>query len=251
MNDAIQEKKVLPTERITFAKQLDILRAYGAQYEATSKPVKNEDVAKIVGMKDSTVSISNAFFSSTKLIQRVESGGYTPCPEVISFCRAYQWDKEKAPQKLAPAIEQMWFAKALLPKLKFSPIQETEAIQHLGEETATDKESEPRLKLLLDYLSISGLVIRENGQVKLVQQAPKPDGGDADSGKAGADKGIKPPDKPSSDTANLVQHALPLKGGRKIVVFSPPSISKTELKRIQDWLGLQLLIDEDTEGGNP
>jgi hypothetical protein len=245
MTEPLQEKKVLPTDRINVSKQMDILRAYGAHYEATNTPVKNEDIARIVRLSAATISLSNAFFNGTKLIQRIESGGYTPCLEVVAFCRAYQWDSEKAPQKLAPAIERTWFAKALLPKLKFSPLEEKEAVQHLGEETATGKEVEPQLKMLVEFLVMVGLVARDGSQLRLVQQEPKKP---EDEGKGGGNKDDGKRGDKDLDLATLKPHTLPLKNSRKIVVYAPASISQAELKRLQDWLALQLLIADETQG---
>jgi hypothetical protein len=41
------------------------------------------------------------------------------------------------------------------------------------------------------------------------------------------------------------------RSGRKFVIFSPPTVSSAELKRIQDWLSFQLLVQEPEEAGQP
>src|SRR5579863_8993712 len=62
--------KFLPTDRITFSRQLDILRAWAAASGPLGKAVANNDVADIVKMQASTVSLANAFFASVGLLTR-------------------------------------------------------------------------------------------------------------------------------------------------------------------------------------
>ncbi len=163
-NGKIKTSKILPTERISFAKQLDLLRAYAVASGPTNKPVTNNDVSPIVKMTSSTVSISNAFFADAGLLLR-SNGGYIPAPDVISFNHAFGWNPETAPYKLAPLMQESWFAKAILPKANFRAITEDEAIQDLSEAAAVGPEKRAQLEVLLSYLAASGLIIHENGQV--------------------------------------------------------------------------------------
>src|SRR5258708_6814325 len=73
--------KSLPSERITFSRQLDILRGWAAASGPLRKAVSNNEVAKIVDMQPTTVSMLNAFFASTGLLVKTE-GGYVPAEEV-------------------------------------------------------------------------------------------------------------------------------------------------------------------------
>src|SRR5713226_1869098 len=50
--------KYLPTDRIAFTRQLDILRGWAAASGPNNKIVSNNDVAEIVKMQGSTVSMS-------------------------------------------------------------------------------------------------------------------------------------------------------------------------------------------------
>jgi hypothetical protein len=157
--------KYLPTDRITFSRQLDILRAWAAASGPTNKIVTNNEVASIVKMQPSTVSIANAFFADTRLLVRADAG-YIPAAEVVNFLRAFEWNPEAAPQKLAPVIEKTWFAEVLLPKLSFGPMSEDEAIAVLGQAATAGKDYFGQLKTLVDYLAAAGLVQRDGNQVK-------------------------------------------------------------------------------------
>jgi hypothetical protein len=157
--------KYLPTPRITFSKQLDILRAFAAASGPTGKVVSNDDVGKIVKMQPSTVSLANPFLASGGLIAKTD-GGYLPCPEVMSFLRAYEWSPDTAAQKLAPVLARTWFADELLSKLDYGAISETEAIKDLAEAANAAPEYRGQLEILLDYLVAGGLIQRDSGQIK-------------------------------------------------------------------------------------
>ncbi|HEV8642347.1 MAG TPA: hypothetical protein VGV13_14715 [Methylomirabilota bacterium] len=160
--------KILPTERITHSKQLDLLRAYAAVYATTPKPVTNNDVSEIVNLTASTVSLANAFFADTGLMTRAE-GGYVPSADVVNYQRAYQWNKETASHKLAPMISETWFAKALTPRLSFQAMEENEAIATLAEVSAAGREYRPQLKICVDYMVSAGLVQRDGTMLNIVR----------------------------------------------------------------------------------
>src|SRR2546421_437888 len=61
-------KKVLPTDRIAFDKQLDVLRAYVIESHEGERPATNQQIADRVGMTHSTVSLANPFFADIGLI---------------------------------------------------------------------------------------------------------------------------------------------------------------------------------------
>src|SRR5579883_1947387 len=142
-------QKTLPTDRINFGKQLDIIRAYAA-LGANGKPVTNADVGEMMKMQPSTVSLTNAFLSSIGLIIKAE-GGYVPAPEVISFLRANEWTPETAAHELSPKIQQSWFAEILLPKVAFSPISEDAALAKLSDAAQAGPIYRSQLRILLDY----------------------------------------------------------------------------------------------------
>jgi hypothetical protein len=165
-------QKTLPTDRINFSKQLDIIRAYAA-CGASGKPVTNADVGEMMKMQPSTVSLTNAFLSSIGLIIKAE-GGYSPAPEVLSFLRANEWTPETAAHELAPKIQPSWFADILLPKVSFSPMSEEAALAKLSEAAQAGPIYRGQLRILLDYLQVAGLIDREGGQIMLPRNGSAP-----------------------------------------------------------------------------
>src|SRR5450432_3499934 len=69
--------KPLPTDRLAFTKQMDLLRAWVAASGANAKAVTNKDVAPIIKLSDNTTSLANAFFIASGFLMRGD-GGYTP-----------------------------------------------------------------------------------------------------------------------------------------------------------------------------
>jgi hypothetical protein len=164
--------KPLPTNRIKFNKQLDLLRAYVAASGTSGKPVGNKEVADIAGMVETTVSLANSFFCAVGLLQRVE-GGFLPSQDAANFKRAYDWKPEGAAHKLAPAIRSSWFGEALLPKLEFGPMEQEDALARLAEIASASPEYKPQLEVLVEYMCASGVVDRDGSMIKLSKAAPQ------------------------------------------------------------------------------
>jgi hypothetical protein len=162
---AAKPTKYLPTDRITFIRQLDILRGWAAASGPNNKIVSNDDAAEIVKMAGSTLSMNNAFYAQNGFLTKAD-GGYIPAPEVFSFLRAYEWSPESAATKLAPIIAKTWFAEELLPKLAFGPLTTAEAIQHLADACSAGPGYRSQLRFLLDYLGNGGLVEWDGTQVR-------------------------------------------------------------------------------------
>lgn len=103
------------------------------------------------------------------MINRIEGGGYSPSPEVVNYANAYEWQPELAAHKLAPVIEQSWFAQELKSKLSFRCLEESEALSDLANKVNATPEYKQNLRLLLDYMEIAGLIQREGSQIKAVK----------------------------------------------------------------------------------
>lgn len=158
--------KILPTDRIAFQKQLDLLRAYAAASNSGAKAVSNKDVADMMKMADTTASTANSFFSAMGMLTRTDTG-FVPSTEVVAFNRAYQWKPETASHQLAPLITGSWFGETLLPKLGFGPMEEEEAIARLAQVAAAGPEYKSQLRLCFDYLEAAGLISRDGSQLRL------------------------------------------------------------------------------------
>src|SRR5216683_2161994 len=62
--------RVLPFDRVTFTKQLEIVRAYAAASAQGTRSVPNTEVAATIKMAVETISSCNAFLSSIRSEER-------------------------------------------------------------------------------------------------------------------------------------------------------------------------------------
>lgn len=167
-NARSRPQRPLPTNRIAYPKQLDLLRAYVAASGPTGKAVANKDVAGIVKLSADTISLGNAFFSDVGFLQRLDSG-YVPADEVKAFARAHEWQPDSAPERLAPLVEHSWFGETLLTRLQFNAMEEAEAVQVLAEAIGAGPAYRPQINTLIDYMESSGLIVRDGNMIRRVR----------------------------------------------------------------------------------
>lgn len=158
-------KKVLPTDRVAFSKQIEILRAYAAGSPDGSKFLTNAEIGGMVAIHPNSVSLCNNFFVESGLLQRGDVG-LAPTADVLSYFRTYEWNQESAGEKLAPTLQRTWFAEALLPRAALRVITETEALAVLAEIASADKTYRLQLMCLLDYLELSRLIMRDGSNIR-------------------------------------------------------------------------------------
>jgi hypothetical protein len=158
----------LPTNRVAFGKQLDLLRMFAVTSGPSEKGVRQTEIAKIIDLHPSTIQLVTPFLTDTHLLRRTE-GGFVPAPEVFAFTQAHAWNPTTAPRKLGPVLGATWFAQALLPQVAYRALAEAQAISILAEAAAAGPEYKNQLAILLDYLAAGGLISREGGMVRPLQ----------------------------------------------------------------------------------
>jgi hypothetical protein len=172
ISEKSQPTQVLPTDRIALPKQIDLLRVYALVSGPSKKVVTTADAESIMKLKASTLALASPFFVNAGLLLRSDKG-FIPSDAVTNFQRAWQWKADTATHKLAPVISMTWFAQRLLPKLTYrATMPEDEAINELADACHATPDYGPRLGLLLDYMSVAGLIKREGGMITLLQSAP-------------------------------------------------------------------------------
>lgn len=158
--------RTLPTDRVQFTKQLNLLRAYAAVSGQANKDAKISEVAAVAKLNASTVSLCNGFFVDVGFLERVANGGFTPSEEVQAYLRAFSWQPETSAHKLAPRLRDTWFFQRLQPKMAMGGVSETEAIHDLADAASAGTRYAPQLGLLLDYLEATGLIRRDGGMIR-------------------------------------------------------------------------------------
>jgi len=149
---------VLPTNRVAYEKQKDILKAFaivGAQGNVTTNKAVSE---ALTGLLDSTIRFTNEFFVEVGFI-RETSGGFVVSRELSEYYIAESTGEESAFHRLGPLLEKTWFAKTLLPKLQVRPLSDGQAITALAVAAGSaDREYRGRIRMLLRYMEDAGLI---------------------------------------------------------------------------------------------
>lgn len=164
-SDRPRPTKPLPTDRVSPSNQLRILRAWASMSNEGKRPATVNEVSTTVDMVASTVAMTNPFFSSIGLLQRLAVGTYMPSRDVIAFSNSAN-DKVAA-RKLAPAFRDAWFGQLILPKLKYAPMEEQTVLSLLEDAAATGPEQRKALGFILDFMAVVGLIEQKGDQIKL------------------------------------------------------------------------------------
>ena len=159
-------QKALPTDRVSYERQLGILRAYAAASGPERRGVTNDDVEKVYGdLKSNSISLCNAFFVDVGLLAQ-DGRKLRPSDAVFDYQHAYEWNPDSALLKLNRLFVDTWAAKALLPRLSFRQLSKDEAISVLADESKATKGHRRNLEILLDFLSGTGVVKVEGNEVR-------------------------------------------------------------------------------------
>lgn len=167
--------RALPTERIGFGKQLDLLRGYAALVAQGTAAPTNPAVANLVSLNRNTTILAHPFFLDIGLLTKA-GDGYVPAPEVVAYGKAFSWNQETAAQRLAPVLRRSWFAQELLPRLAMGTLDEIRAIQLLGEAASAGPRFEGQIKTLLQYLTVAGVIRREGDTIREGTSVYEPEG---------------------------------------------------------------------------
>ncbi len=161
-----QPTRKLPTERIAFSKQLDILRGIGLASQGGTKAVHYSAVANVIKMNAATVALMNTFIIDSGFVERT-GNDFIPHRALVEFAQAYSWNPETATFKLAPLIRTTWFGSRLLTRLSFKSMSVDETIADLAMEVSAPPGFKSQIATLIDYAEAAGLVRREGTQLSL------------------------------------------------------------------------------------
>jgi hypothetical protein len=169
----VKPRHPLPTERIAVKKQIDLLRAYAIAYEQHHRPITYNEVISILKLNPVTASLATPFFVDAGLLEKSAQQGFIPTPVVMAYYHAYKWNPEGAPDKLAPAFSDTWFARNLMPKLRFKNTMTLDSvITTLAEESNAQPEHRGQLRALIDLMAEVGMITRDGNQIRLGNALP-------------------------------------------------------------------------------
>lgn len=162
----------LPTDRIKFSTQIDILNAF-AKARAN---VSSEDLARFTSVSAATAGLNNNFFLESGLIERVKKGRYDPAPIVLDFARAYGFASDDAQRadaahRLAPTLRGTWYYATVADRLDMGPATRDDLVRQLAHAAGAETHHKPQLESILDWLAFAGLLEFDGDVASLVGSA--------------------------------------------------------------------------------
>jgi hypothetical protein len=222
--------KALPTDRVSHEKQLAVLRAYGAI--AAADGMTAAAIGEVVQIHPSSVSVCNPFLSESGLIERSGAGNMAT-EATVAYHQATVWNDAAAGEKLAPTLRQTWYWKALQNRLSFRPMEVSEVIQVLAAECGASVNHKAQLAMVLDYLIVGGLVVKDGSQVKQGPRAmsdsftpPPPPPGDSHEHERDREKGKPKDEVPIALAPGISFDACIRVTEKEIANWSPEQISE-------------------------
>jgi hypothetical protein len=156
----------LPTDRLNFEKQVEVLRVIAQMSGNSRRPVTAEDLSAAIGLKGNTGGLSNKFFRDSGWVVSAGRGMYAATEPLMDYHRHLNVDPQDvdgARRYLAASAEASWYWEALEPMLEGGARQTI--VLHTLSKAAGAYEHTPQLLLIVTWLEWLGLVRREGDLV--------------------------------------------------------------------------------------
>jgi hypothetical protein len=125
-------------------------------------------------MVGSTVAMTNPFFASIGLLKRLAVGTYIPSKSVIAYFNACARNPKTAGAELLHVFQDAWFGQVIMPKLKFSPMDEQSVLSALRDASGAGEDQSKALGFILDFMERVQVIERNGDQVKLTPLSSTP-----------------------------------------------------------------------------
>lgn len=159
-------ERSLPTDRMTFDKQVEALRSIAQIGGNGKRPVTAEDISPNVGLKGGTGGLSNKFFRDSGWIVSAGRGAYAAADPLMQYHRHLNvdpLDSHGARKYLAASARNSWYWEALEPMLE-GGVRQTMALHALSKEAGANDHTH-QLQTLLDWVEWLGLIRRDGDLV--------------------------------------------------------------------------------------
>lgn len=158
----------IPTDRLSFERQEEALRAVCVKSRQGQDEVTAVDMAAAMNISAATAPLNNAFFISVGLMDRTSKAGYKPTDLALRYANKWTFDKAAAPSILRPAFFESWFYNAVRDQLEINPgTSESQMIEVLAAIAGTDASYATQYGTCLAWLEYVGLASVDDGVLRL------------------------------------------------------------------------------------
>lgn len=164
--------KALPTDRLKFDAQVQALKALAMESHNGTRAVGAVELARRLGVADTTAGLNNNFFTEAGLAVKAGKGKYKPTEAALAFEREAGFDQAAAAKKnLAGPLVQTWFYKEIKSQIALGDAAEGRVIAVLASAAGASTAHRPKLTSVLEWLKLAGLITIKGGQVRLADDA--------------------------------------------------------------------------------
>jgi hypothetical protein len=184
----VRSQRALPTDRMEFETQVQVLKAYAIASRNGREIVTGEDLARHVSVGEDTARLNNRFLAESGLIVAEQRGAYKPVEAVLEFSRKLGFGQPNPGHTLASVVRNTWYFEAVTDRLEMGPPSRNELIMALADVAGAEAHHRRKLDNIIDWLEYVGLVSIVDDTVRLgdVEQADASrDVADADGRAAG------------------------------------------------------------------
>lgn len=163
----VHATQVLPSERFPFEAHLAVLTNAVVRSKFGQEAVDTEQMED--GYKIQSAMLNVNFLVDVGFLAK-DKRKYLPTPECVKFVKMLKLDEPRAKAALRDIIRTKWFTEAALNYLSLHVTAGEDVI--VKELALASEVSDPELKarslrILVDYLAWSGVIVRDNGQVSV------------------------------------------------------------------------------------
>jgi hypothetical protein len=192
----------LPTDRLSFDKQVDVLRAIAQLSGPSKKSVTAEDASAAIGLKGNTAGLCNKFFRDTGWVVSTGRGTYAATEPLLEYHRHLNIDAqdfEGARRYLVTPAQGSWYWVALEPILD-GGARKPMVLLTLSK-AAGAHDHTPQLEMIVTWLEWLGLVRREGDVIfpTATEGSPSADAGNG----LGEDASEPVADTPATEDGSL------------------------------------------------
>lgn len=187
-------KRGLPTDRMHFDRQVEVLRTFGRLSGANKRPVDSSDVAGVMGVTAATAGLSTRFFVEAGWLEQPQKGKYAATDALLEYTRSPRDDESsecEAATWLAETVVNSWSWAALKPLLvNRRSVPKRDAQMVLIREAGAEQGHKGQIDNLLAWLDFAGLITVDQDTVALAPEGHE-------NGEAGS--GVNAPEEAEND----------------------------------------------------
>jgi hypothetical protein len=167
--------KSLPTDRLKFEAQVELLGRFARLSGHGKRAVTSEEVAQAHGVSPNTASLNNGFYVESGWLERTGRGRYVATDALLEYSRRVQFDPSnaaKAAGLLAAPARNSWYWRALEAQLQHGHLPRPEALVILSSEADAVNDYRPQLENILEWLRFLCLISTEGDNISLAEIDP-------------------------------------------------------------------------------